>query len=641
MTTMRPRFAELQAGFSLATGARYKIIIPSPVVRIRLTGILFELDKSFLLPLALPAIRQVKELYDRYRPQTILVSGHADRAGSDAHNLVLSVERAQAVAAFMKDAVDDWLQWYEGKRTAKRWGPREDQYMLSVVTTPDGGPYYRAPVGGASDPATRQAVHKFQVDHGLPQGEIDTETRRQLVRRYMATDETTVPPETNLIVHGCGESHPSIATADSVALRENRRVELFLFRGPVDPAPVDPCPQGGCDEYAEWVARSTDTIDIDVGPGSSDGPHLVVYVRDFDGSPVKGATVWVLGLGTRMTDASGLVDFGEVPPGKYEVQAQRPGYRPAVGQPEGPAKAAAELLPAMSATVDLTLDGTLVRTEDIIVIGAEMYDSTFWTKMMFVAAAHYYVRNTARADVNTVVYVDRGYTADEKALIGELARWGCRIVPIYNSTDLVNRINDRPKKVVGDRREHTLVRNLVFFSHGVPGVIGLNFNESTEVDFTRTELAACKRGAFVPEGSIASYSCRTGVTSTKGHFGSDAEAGIDRSLAQEMANHFKVPVHAFLTRTDYQDVIRHKPASAAIAATLKAARSVDEGKVIPIPPEHEAYPHPDLNHWYQTGPGKEGTDEYVLWRKQGGMALPKSGASPTGLTPGLHLFLPK
>jgi hypothetical protein len=92
-----------------------------------------------------------------------LGSERQDSTGSAVHNLALSVERAQAVAAFLKDDVDDWLPRYKtGKQKSTAWGTREDQYMQSFVSDGSGKPYLVSAVSGKSDSATRDAVHRFQ-----------------------------------------------------------------------------------------------------------------------------------------------------------------------------------------------------------------------------------------------------------------------------------------------------------------------------------------------------------------------------------------------------------------------------------------------------------------------------------------------
>lgn len=306
MPTIHPTLEEIRAGLTLATGAKYRIVLPPMVVRVRMVGILFETDKTFILPSALPGIQRLKQVYDQHTGKTVLVSGHADRAGAEAHNLALSVERADAVAAFLQDADSDWLPRYDaGTQKSASWGTREDQYMLSTVLDGDGKPHFAEVVTGRADRGTRAAVSGFRLDNGLPDGPMAPDARRLLVQRYMATDGTALPAGTTLVTHGCGESHPSVATADSIALAENRRVELFFFRGPVKPPPVDPCPSGGCVEYPEWVKQTVRNIDI-----SSD-PEVVVFLIDELGQPLANAPVeLVLPDGTKESvsrDANGRI----------------------------------------------------------------------------------------------------------------------------------------------------------------------------------------------------------------------------------------------------------------------------------------------------------------------------------------------
>ncbi len=289
MSTLRATLEQAAAGLVLATGQRHTIIIPSKIVRVRMVGMLFDTDKTFLLPSSMAGIQRLKQLYDEHHPKTVLVSGHTDRAGSADHNLTLSVERAQAVAAFLQDDVDDWLPRYRaGQHKSLTWGVREDQLMLAYLRDGSGKPYLVGAVSSKSGPATRDATHRFQADNGLAQAAMNDDTRRILIRKYMATDGTTLPDDATLAIHGCGESHPSVPTADSVALAENRRVEIFFFSGPAKPPPVDPCPSGGCAEYPQWVARSSQTIDINAAP------EVVVFLVDELGLPLRNAAVRLL-----------------------------------------------------------------------------------------------------------------------------------------------------------------------------------------------------------------------------------------------------------------------------------------------------------------------------------------------------------
>jgi len=318
MPTVHTTLAQLSAGLSLATGAHHTIVIPPQVVRARMVGLLFETDKTFVLPTAMPGLRRIKQIYDEHVARTVLVSGHADRAGTDAHNLALSVERAQAMAAFLRDDAADWLPRYQsGHQQSLAWGTREDQHMLSLVTGASGGAYFRGPVTGRSDAATRDAIHRFQDDSGLARGAMNAGTRDVLIQRYMATDGTTLPDDAQVVVHGCGESHPSVATADSVALPENRRVELFFFRGPANPPPVSPCPSGGCAEYPQWVERARQTIDINTSP------EVVVALVDEIGLPLRNAAVRLLLPDGRReevrTDGQGAIRPRVAPGSSFDV----------------------------------------------------------------------------------------------------------------------------------------------------------------------------------------------------------------------------------------------------------------------------------------------------------------------------------
>ncbi|QRK04751.1 hypothetical protein JQX13_31585 [Archangium violaceum] len=178
----------------------------------------------------------------------------------------------------------------------------------------------------------------------------------------------------------------------------------------------------------------------------------------------------------------------------------------------------------------------------------------------------------------------------------------------------------------------------------MPGAIKLNFNgpfRTPAIDFSASELSATRKDAFVPDGRIYSYACRTGASKIWESFSSDADAGMEGSLAQKMANHYKVEVHAFLRRSFYGGILREKSTSLALSEALKEARKTQKGQVIELPSEHQALPHPGLADGLFSGAVKEGTSGYALWRKAGGIELPSTGQTPKGLSAGMHVFTPK
>ena len=89
-------------------------------------------------------------------------------------------------------------------------------------------------------------------------------------------------------------------------------------------------------------------------------------------------------------------------------------------------------------------------------------------------------------------------------------------------------------------------------------------------------------------------------------------------------------------------MLREKSQSKAISSTLKKEREIKDGQLIDIPPEHEALPHPGLaDGWALGSPKREGTDNYALWHKEGGLTLPTAANSPTGLPTEMRVFKPK
>jgi outer membrane protein OmpA-like peptidoglycan-associated protein len=71
------------------------------------SGILFDVDKSALRPVAQENLTSLAAILNKYSDTNILIEGHTDSTGSEDYNLDLSQRRAQSVAAFLsKDNVD-------------------------------------------------------------------------------------------------------------------------------------------------------------------------------------------------------------------------------------------------------------------------------------------------------------------------------------------------------------------------------------------------------------------------------------------------------------------------------------------------------------------------------------------------------
>jgi outer membrane protein OmpA-like peptidoglycan-associated protein len=319
------------APLTLATGQVHRVKLPPRIMRGRLTGFLFDTNKTFLLPAALTGIRGLASFYAAHPGLKVLVTGHTDTVGSTTANLALSDERAQAIAAFLSEDVDVWLRHYRGTPASSIWATREDQHMLTAL--PDGQPpYFAGPVTGVLDAPTRAAVQRFQGDHGLAvDGVPGDATRRALVIDYMAIAGTSLPPGTELATHGCGEYHPAVPTADETAEQANRRVEVFFFEGPIEPAPQPRCPAPGCPEYPVWLEQTILTIDFTNPPPklsnarweNVDDDEIVLRTRllDWQGAPCAARSVTVMVDGKAYFGVSDRAGIAAVPVPKGTTSA--------------------------------------------------------------------------------------------------------------------------------------------------------------------------------------------------------------------------------------------------------------------------------------------------------------------------------
>ena len=294
-----------------------------------------------------------------------------------------------------------------------------------------------------------------------------------------------------------------------------------------------------------------------------------------------------------------------------------------------------------------------LKKENIIVIGSENSYDSFWFKMMFmspgfsVALGMLFPPSWKPADLTTVLYVAEGYSKSELLVIEYLKNKGCDVRKIKSVSDFKKAINIRKKD---ERGRDYKIQNLAFFCHGLNSRFVLNYEGKDDVmEINLDTLSSLSASSFCQNGRIYSYACRTGIFEDDywQGFSSLKEAKPELSLAQKMADHFNVKVHAFYKRTLFRYTLREPDDSADIATSLKEKREGNEGKVIAISSEHEALPHNGLadDGWdigpLETGPIGEGTHEYALWRKAGARALPIVADSPAGLPDRMNVFKPK
>jgi peptidoglycan hydrolase-like protein with peptidoglycan-binding domain len=284
VSTYRLTYKELRTGVSLTTAEAHTITLIAVVDRVRLVGMFFDLNKCFLLPSAMHGIRKIKAQYDEHPNANLLIVGHTDTSGKGDYNLALSLERANAVAAYLTDDVPAWDAYFAtSKPTEKRWGLLEVQYMLTAL--PEGeSAYYPSTPTGIDDGVSKAAVKAFQEDRGglAIDGIAGPLTRKALIEAYMGLDGTTLPSGTSPTTHGCGENFPAEQAGDGVRAPENRRVEVFFFDGPITPPPPGQTSARGSTQYPTWLKQVSKSIDVTLDEGATTTIRILpVFQHDY------------------------------------------------------------------------------------------------------------------------------------------------------------------------------------------------------------------------------------------------------------------------------------------------------------------------------------------------------------------------
>ena len=235
----------------------------------------FNTNKAFLLPTALPSVERLRSLYVDNAPCQLLVVGHADTKASTAYNDKLSLERAEATVAYLKDDVEGWFKFYGPDIDApKRWGRVEDHLMITSMP------------GFVAKPKSEAPVEWYQRTRGLEvDGSAGKETRHALIEEYMSLDGTSLSNfvgEIAATAHGCGENFPLDDTGEELdAAPKNekrdpidRRVELFFFDDEFGITPPAPGKNSGpgSPEYPLWRKRVAETVDLE--PSDPDAPRV-------------------------------------------------------------------------------------------------------------------------------------------------------------------------------------------------------------------------------------------------------------------------------------------------------------------------------------------------------------------------------
>jgi outer membrane protein OmpA-like peptidoglycan-associated protein len=237
---------------------KHTFMVRPPVALARLHGMYFDTNKCFLLPTAIASLGRLVETYELHPDSEVLIVGHTDTAGSEAFNLELSADRAEAMKAFLSDDADTWLAWYEDSvRESKRWGEHEDLQMIDALVPDD-------EFGESSHVAAYQEWHNGETPDARQKdqprsrpagweelkidGILGPKTRRQLILDTMNLDGTSLEDDVRVVTYGCGEYFPLESedgevdqdAEDNEEVQFDRRVEVFFFARPFGILPPVP-----------------------------------------------------------------------------------------------------------------------------------------------------------------------------------------------------------------------------------------------------------------------------------------------------------------------------------------------------------------------------------------------------------------
>jgi outer membrane protein OmpA-like peptidoglycan-associated protein len=250
-----------------------RISVQPRVILARVLGLIFETNKSFVLPTALPDLKGLRALSDEDPDSELLIVGHTDTSADAATNDPLSLERAESVVAYLKQDIDTWLGRYEDKTPKpRRWGANEDSLMVSFLPPKANGEgdeegEEELTEDEAAARAAEDPISRFQRTRGLEvDGKAGPKTRRQLITEYLARDEEILPEGTPMTAHGAGENFPVDASgeeldatpADGTRDATDRRVEIYFFDKEfgIQPAPPGNNSKAKSREYPEWRRRA-------------------------------------------------------------------------------------------------------------------------------------------------------------------------------------------------------------------------------------------------------------------------------------------------------------------------------------------------------------------------------------------------
>ncbi|WP_124340572.1 PAAR domain-containing protein [Pseudomonas chlororaphis] len=195
-------------------------------------------------------------------------------------------------------------------------------------------------------------------------------------------------------------------------------------------------------------------------------------------------------------------------------------------------------------------------TPELIAVAGSQHDKSAGNQMMFIGQAvrelAEFKRNKPNLTRTLVIFTPSYSEAMLSAARDSADAYGAGVVTVTNVQGLIDYLNQ------GKDRKQSPIEHLSLFSHGVPHRIAFGYQLAGDFQMSLDVLSYDKisPSAFASSAQIDSYACRTGM-GNRSDF--PVEDGIqffpqtNESLAQLLANHLRIKVHAFIRRSDYKN----------------------------------------------------------------------------------------
>lgn len=285
--------------------------------------------------------------------------------------------------------------------------------------------------------------------------------------------------------------------------------------------------------------------------------------------------------------------------------------------------------------------------EVIIIVGTEQHYENNANKLMFPAQAVREIHKNFQDHPNLKVlifkdgYTHKQLTAFNKAIFN--FNKNAKITQIETTEELIDFFNNGQKDII---IEHRKIEHISIYAHGYvrdttnEGVIAFGYEGSnaSKQELDINEFEKLNENKFLPDKQthLYSYACRTGIGTS---VNITNKANRDNSLAQKMANHGNITVHAYLRRSLYSDTwgtenqqntyISDNDKAGSVWGNIKA----DINDLINSDPKDIK----DFSKYMSTETKING----VIWNPQGAYLPVKAGTTPIGVSEKYETFLPK